>query len=124
MDDLASKIYPEDVIVRVEGVNVPVNLPPVLSKPVYQLLNAASLTGEFVAVVGGTYVWSVVAQNFNGATVTFQVIGPDSVTILDVIQATTNVSYGIYVGEGTLVRAAITDGPPVNVYSDLRAYLT
>jgi hypothetical protein len=121
MDDLAVTQYPDDVKVRIEGTNVSI-LPAFTSKPIYQFIYAGSVTSDFVNITGGCYVWAVVADDFNGATVVLQALGPDGVTVLDVDFTSVNASNGIFVGDGTPMRVAII-GSPFNVYADMRAYL-
>ena len=92
-----------------------------MAKQTYQLLSNAVVTGPWIICIGASYVWAVVAENFNGGVVVLQAKGPDGVTPMDVATLDANGELPVYVGDGTPMRAAIF-GTPINVFSDLRAH--
>jgi len=88
---------------------------------VLPLLYNAAVTGTRFWWPGGKGLFSVVAANFNGATVTLNLLGPDGATMLAAATATTLTAAGV--GQVELppcyVQAAITSGPPTGVYATL-----
>jgi len=83
------------------------------------LLYNAAVTGTRSWWPGGKGLFTVVATNFNGATVTLNLLGPDGATMLAAATATTLTAAGV--GQVELppcwVQAAITSGPPTGVYA-------
>lgn len=83
-----------------------------------QLLANQSATGAAMAWGGGPGVF-LAAGTFGGATVSFQYLGPDSVSWLDAGTDTTLTASGG--GQFTLppvrIRAAITGGSPSGIYA-------
>ena len=59
-----------------------------------QLLSNASATGIPVHWPGGRGVFRVVATDFDGNTITLQVLGPDGTTYIDVADETTLTANG------------------------------
>lgn len=94
-------------------------------QPTYSLLANATVTGAFVGpVFGASYLWSCVASNWNGATATLQVLGPDAATVLAVTTMTANNTIGVVIGSSygvnvANVRVAISVAVPVGVYCNL-----
>lgn len=88
---------------------------------VLSLLYNAAVTGSRFWWAGGKGLFSVVATNFNGATVTLNLLGPDGATMMAAASATTLTAAGV--GQVELppcyVQAAITSGPPTGVYATL-----
>ena len=85
------------------------------------LLYNAAATGSRFWWPGGKGLFAVTAANFNGATVTLNLLGPDGVTMMAAATATTLTAAGV--GQVELppcyVQAAITSGPPTGVYATL-----
>jgi len=86
---------------------------------VLSLLYNAAATGSRFWWPGGKGFFAVTAANFNGATVTLNLLGPDNATMLAAATATTLTAAGV--GQVELppcyVQAAITSGPPTGVYA-------
>lgn len=86
---------------------------------VLPLLYNAAVTGTHFWWPGGKGMFAVVAANFNGATVTLNVLGPDGATMIAAATATTLTAAGV--GQVELppcyVQGAITGGPPTGVYA-------
>jgi hypothetical protein len=85
------------------------------------LLYNAAATGPRFWWSGGKGMFSVVATNFNGATVTLNMLGPDGATMLAAATATTLTAAGVGLVElpPCYVQAAVTSGPPTGVYATL-----
>lgn len=85
------------------------------------LLNNASATGEALSVGRSSeYVFSA-DGNFGGATVTLQIGSPDGTSWLSVEDGalTAEGSFVVFLGKGTLVRAAVSGGTPSGLYASL-----
>jgi len=86
---------------------------------VLPLLYNTGVTGTRFWWPGGTGLLAVTASNFNGATVTLNMLGPDNATMLAAATATTLTSNGV--GQVSLppcwVQAAITAATPTGVYA-------
>jgi hypothetical protein len=82
------------------------------------LLNNASATGASVLWTGGRGYFSVVGT-FGGASVSLQVLGPDSATWLDVGTSTTVTAAGGVVFDlpDGQIRATVTGGTPSGLYA-------
>lgn len=84
----------------------------------YTLLSNAAATGSAVEVAGGNYVWAI-QGTWSGATATLQVLGPNGTDYQDVATATANAQAPVSIGDGSMMRVAISGGPPSAVYSNL-----
>lgn len=83
------------------------------------LLNNAAASGAAVSgVPAGSYLWAV-QGTFGGATVTLRELGPDGANWLDLETLTAPGRKGVVVGEQATVRAFVTGGAPVGLYSEL-----
>lgn len=86
---------------------------------VLSLLYNTGVTGLRFWWPGGTGLFAVTASNFNGATVTLNMLGPDGATMLAAATATTLTAAGV--GQVSLppcwVQAAITVATPTGVYA-------
>lgn len=92
----------------------------------YTLLTNATATGSQVGPIdGGDYVWRAESSNWNGATATLQFLGLDGVTWFPVRNAdnsadvtlTANGQVGIGVGQGSILRVAISGAVPAAMNS-------
>ena len=97
-------------------------------KTQYTLLSNATATGSQVGPIdGGDYIWRAEASNWNGATATLQFRGLDGTSWFNVRNAantadvtlTANGQVGVGVGQGSLLRVAISGAVPAGVYSNL-----
>lgn len=89
------------------------------------LASNISATGDQPAttVYGGDYVFSVVATNFNGASVQLQSLGPDGLSYQNLGAAKTandtSGGTGIGLGSNARVRITISGGTPTGLYASL-----
>lgn len=93
----------------------------------YTLLTAASATGNAVSGIrGGSYIWRA-SGTFGGATATLQALDLDGSTWVNVrnqantadVTATAASSQGVVIGQGGIVRVAISGGAGVSISSVL-----
>lgn len=79
-------------------------------------------TGPAVDCPGGLMVFVAVASNWNGATVSLQMLGPDGITMVPVSPTQTNLTAN---GNGAVylppcqVQAVVTNGPPAGVFASI-----
>lgn len=89
------------------------------------LANAVSAQGNqpTTTVYGGTYVFSVMASNWNGASVQLQALGPDSTTYQNLgSPKTANDATGgtsVTLGSNSVVRVNVTGANPTGLFATL-----
>lgn len=76
-------------------------------------------TAPTPSVKGGSYIWAATASNWNGAQAKLQAVGPDGVTYLDIESLGANGAKGVVIGEGAIIKLAVTGGAPVGLVSSL-----
>lgn len=81
------------------------------------LLSNASATGLPVQWGGGRGVFSVVGT-FSGATITLQCMGPDGSTYITAATGATAAGVTVFELPPTLIRAAVSGGPPSGIYAN------
>lgn len=85
------------------------------------LLSNASATGNPVTVPVCGYYQFAALGTFSGGTVKLQMLGPDGSTYVDVASSSLTAAGTALVAlpAGTLVKAAITGGPPSGIYASI-----
>lgn len=90
-------------------------------------LVAGTPTETEADVIDGSYLLSLVASDWNGATIKLRYLGPDGVTWLDALAAdgvtaaalTANGTIGVVVGSGASLHLIASGGNPEGVYGGL-----
>lgn len=91
------------------------------NNPSVQLASNIAASGPTAAAVGlgaGSYVWSAIAANWNGATASLQSLGPDGSTWVTIDTLTANGTKGVVIGENAVVRISLS-AAPAGFYSSL-----
>jgi hypothetical protein len=87
-----------------------------------ELLSNASATGSSVKLGGGQYLFRAESDNWNGATLQLQIVGPND-NWIDVEDATFTADGAtrVFLPGNITARAEIT-GSPTGVYADLLVF--